>query len=157
MKPQDYINRAQASLRDNNTIGALTILEEGYAKFRSPELLTMIEQARSYLNHLKDRKNYLDFYERQQRKPDKYYSFGRRLERRIRRLFGAKTKRLVENCAKNPRYIKAETDIRGGGIAIFSISDVGKATFPLASVLVTLPSRSRVSRSPQRTSRSRAS
>lgn len=120
MEPQDYINRAQASLRDNNTIGALTILEEGYAKFRSPELLAMIEQARSRLNHLKDRKNYLDFYERQQRKPDKYYSFGRRLERRIRRLFGAKTKRLVENCAKNPRYIKAETDIRDGGVSPYS-------------------------------------
>ena len=115
MSPDNYLQRALGELKRDNKIGALSILEEGYARFRDNRLSELLEKIRGELSHLQDMQSYRAFYERQQRKPEKYYKFTRRLERKIRHWLGRSTRRVVEGCLKNPRYLRLEKDIREGG------------------------------------------
>ena len=79
MNPDNYLQRALGELKKDNKIGALSILEEGYARFRDNHLGVLLEKIRGELSHLRDIESYRAFYERQQRKPEKYYKLGRRL------------------------------------------------------------------------------
>ncbi len=115
MNPDNYLQRALGELKKDNKIGALSILEEGYTRFRDHRIGELLEKTHGELSHLQDMQSYLAFYERQQRKPEKYYKFTRRLERKIRHWLGRSTRRVVEGCLKNPRYLRLEKDIREGG------------------------------------------
>ena len=115
MNPDNYLQRARDELKKDNKIGALSILEEGNTRFRDSRIGELLEKIRGELSHLQDMQSYRAFYERQQRKPEKYYKFTRRLERKIRRWLGRSTRRVVEGCLRNPRYLRLEKDIREGG------------------------------------------
>ena len=123
MNPDNYIQRALSELEKDNKISALSILEEGYARFRDNQISELLEKTRAELRHLRDMQSYHEFYEKQQRKPDKYYKFTRRLERKIRRWLGRNTRRVIEGGLRNPRYLHLENDIRQGGH--LDILDIG--------------------------------
>jgi 2-polyprenyl-3-methyl-5-hydroxy-6-metoxy-1,4-benzoquinol methylase len=123
MNPDNYLQRALDELKKDNKIGALSILEEGYARFRDNRLGELLEKIRGELSHLRDIESYRAFYERQQRKPEKYYKFTRRLERKIRHWLGRDVRRVVEGCLRNPRYLRLEKDIREGNF--HDILDLG--------------------------------
>src|SRR3989344_1861947 len=123
MELRTYIERARVELKKDNKLGALMILEEGYARNQDTELLRLLEEVRAQLNHLKDMKSYREFYEKQQSKPDRYYKLGRRIERKVRSLLGIRAKRIVKSYSSNPRYLKVEADIRQGNYR--TVLDVG--------------------------------
>lgn len=123
MNSDSYVQRALDELKKDNKIGALSILEEGYARFRDNQIGELLEKIRAELRHLRDMQSYRDFYEKQQRKPEKYYRFARRLERKFRKLLGRNTRRVIEGCLRSPRYLKLENDIRQSGYR--NILDVG--------------------------------
>lgn len=112
MGTNEYINKAMAELGKDNKLGALAILEEGYAKHEDVQLLRLLEEVRSQLRHLNSLEIYKEFYERKQSRPDKYYKFGRRVERKLRSLLGIRAKRIVKSYSQNPRYLQVEADIR---------------------------------------------
>lgn len=120
---EQYVESAKEQIRLDNKIAAVTLLEEGYARFLDPQVLDLLKRTRQQLEHLRSRESYLDFYERQQQKPKKYHRLGRRLRRAIWGLLGVRTRRVVAGCERNPRYQHLENDIRSGGFK--KILDIG--------------------------------
>ena len=104
-------------------IGALTTLEEARFKFHNKEIVDLLSQTRAKLRHMRDRQSYHDFYEKQQAKSGKYYKLGRRIERAIKGVLGIRTRRVVEGCQNNPRYLRIEEEIRRGNYR--NVLDVG--------------------------------
>lgn len=118
-----YLQKAQVLMDKGNVIGALTTLEEARFKFPNEEVIDLLSQTRAQLRHMRDKQSYQDFYEERQAKPDKYYKFGRRIERAIRSMLGIRTRRVVDGCLTNPRYVRVEEEIRRGGYK--NVLDIG--------------------------------
>jgi len=123
MTLDSYLQKALALVNEGNLIGAITTLEEARLKYPSKEILILLTQTQTRLRHMQDRKSYHDFYEKQQAKPKKYYNLGRRIERGVKGAFGIRTKRVIDGCIKNPRYLRVEEEIRRGNYK--KILDVG--------------------------------
>lgn len=118
-----YAEKASAQMAKGDTIGAITTLEEGVLRLRSSELSTLLDEARRHLSHLADSDSYRRFYEKQQTRSPKYYKLGRRIERAVKGLLGVRTRRVIEGCRRNPRFLRVQREIHDGGYR--RILDVG--------------------------------
>ncbi len=123
MENNEYIKKAMIELGKDNKLGALTILEEAYTKHKDAQLLLLLEEVRAQLRHLNSLESYREFYEKKQSRPDKYYKFGRRVERKLRSLLGIRAKRIVKTYSQNPRYLRVEADIHRGNYR--NVLDIG--------------------------------
>lgn len=114
MTLDNYLQKAQVLMDKGNLIGALTVLEEARFKFHNEEIVDLLSEARAKLRHMTDKQSYHNFYEQRQAKPEKYYKLGRRIERAIRSVFGIRTRRVIDGCLTNPRYLRVEEEVRRG-------------------------------------------
>ncbi len=104
------IQAARFELYRENVRGALDVLEAAHAQHPDPRYAEHAARIRSWLTHLASREAYIAAQEEQ------YHGLRARgglklLERRLRALFGRKTRKMVERRSQNAEFIELEREV----------------------------------------------